>query len=247
MERDRVLQVEDLTYKIGSAWILRGVSFSLSRGEFAGIIGPNGAGKTTLIKAIVGDLSDYSGSIKVTGRVGYLPQNPERSRDFPISVREVVAMGLYKERGPFKRFSKSEWNTVDTLLKTTGIEGLGRRRAGTLSGGEYQRLMLARALASNPELLILDEPEAGVDEMGKSSFYRLLEKLKNEKNMGILMVSHDIGMVFEACDTIMCINKTLHCHTSADMISPEQLKSAFSTDLDLFIRSRDHFEREHSV
>ncbi|MDD5745124.1 MAG: metal ABC transporter ATP-binding protein, partial [Mesotoga sp.] len=188
MERDRVLQVEDLTYKIGSAWILRGVSFSLSRGEFAGIIGPNGAGKTTLIKAIVGDLSDYSGSIKVTGRVGYLPQNPERSRDFPISVREVVAMGLYKENGPFKRFSKSEWNTVDTLLKTTGIEGLGRRRAGTLSGGEYQRLMLARALASNPELLILDEPEAGVDEMGKSSFYRLLEKLKNEKNMGILMV-----------------------------------------------------------
>ena len=247
MERDRVLQVEDLTYKIGSAWILRGVSFNLSRGEFAGIIGPNGAGKTTLIKAIVGDLSDYSGSIKVTGRVGYLPQNPERSRDFPISVREVVAMGLYKENGPFKRFSKSEWNTVDTLLKTTGIEGLGRRRAGTLSGGEYQRLMLARALASNPELLILDEPEAGVDEMGKSTFYRLLEKLKNEKNMGILMVSHDIGMVFEACDTIMCINKTLHCHTSADMISPEQLKSAFSTDLDLFIRSRDHFEREHSV
>jgi zinc transport system ATP-binding protein len=247
LERDRVLQVEDLNYKIGSTWILRGVSFNLSRGEFAGIIGPNGAGKTTLIKAIVGDLSNYSGSIKVAGRVGYLPQNPERSRDFPISVREVVAMGLYKEHGPFKRFLKSEWNTIDTLLKTTGMEGLGKRRAGTLSGGEYQRLMLARALASNPELLILDEPEAGVDEMGKSSFYRLLEKLKNEKNMGILMVSHDIGMVFEACDTIMCINKTLHCHTSADMISPEQLKSAFSTDLDLFIRSRDHFEREHGV
>ena len=121
-----VLQVEDLSYKIGSTWILRGVSFNLSRGEFAGIIGPNGAGKTTLIKAIVGDLSDYAGRIKVTGRVGYLPQNPERNRDFAISVRDVVAMDLYKERFPFKHFSKSDWNRLNALHKTTGRKKLGK-------------------------------------------------------------------------------------------------------------------------
>lgn len=243
----RILRVENLSYKIGSHWILRNVSFNMFRREFVGIIGPNGAGKTTLIKAIVGDLNDYSGKISVSGKIGYLSQNPERQRDFPIRVREVAGMGLYGERGILKSFRKSDWRRVEELLETVGILDLKDRKAGTLSGGEYQRLMLARALASNPELLILDEPEAGVDEMGKASFYRLLDSLKNEKKMGILMVSHDIGMVFEACDTVMCINKTLHCHTAADRITPEELQLAFSGDLDLFIRSRDHFEREHNI
>lgn len=243
----RILRVESLSYKIGSHWILRDVSFEVSRREFVGIIGPNGAGKTTLIKAIVGDLSDYSGKVSVSAKIGYLSQNPERKRDFPIRVKEVAAMGLYGERGILKLLRKCDWKKVEDLLERVGIYDLKERRAGTLSGGEYQRLMLARALASEPELLILDEPEAGVDEMGKASFYRLLESLKNDKNMGILMVSHDIGMVFEACDTVMCINKTLHCHKSADKIRPEELQSAFSGDLDLFIRSRDHFEREHHL
>jgi zinc transport system ATP-binding protein len=247
LEENNVLEIEDLNYRIGSSWILKGISFQTARGEFAGIIGPNGAGKTTLIRAIVGELEGYSGHIEVTDRIGYLSQNPDRNRDFPISVLEVASMGLYRDRGLLRRLTKEDWKRLEELLETVGIADLKNRRAGGLSGGEYQRLMLARALASNPELLILDEPEAGVDEMGKASFYRLLEQLKNDKNMGILMISHDIGMVFEACDTVMCINKTLHCHTSADKISPEDLKVAFSSDLDLFIRSRDHFEREHHI
>lgn len=247
MENDTILKVENLSYKIGSHWILKDISFTVSKREFVGIIGPNGAGKTTLIKAIIGDLQGYTGKVTVTDRIGYLSQSPERNRDFPISTEEVVEMGLYRKVGIFKRFKQQEKATIDQLFESVGIQDLENRRAGTLSGGEYQRLMLARALASDPELLILDEPEAGVDEMGKASFYRLLEELKNEKNMGILMISHDIGMVFEACDTVMCINKTLHCHTSAENISPEELKSAFSTDLDLFIRSRNHFEKEHNI
>ncbi|HQC14264.1 metal ABC transporter ATP-binding protein, partial [Mesotoga prima] len=192
---NKILSVENLSYRIGSHWILRDVSFSISRKEFVGIIGPNGAGKTTLIKAIVGDLEVYSGKIVVSGKIGYLSQNPDRKRDFPIKVREVAAMGLYGDRGILRPFRKSDWIRVDDLLRTVGILDLRDRKAGTLSGGEYQRLMLARALASDPDLLILDEPEAGVDEMGKASFYRLLESLKNEKSIGILMVSHDIGMV----------------------------------------------------
>jgi len=244
---NKILSVENLSYRIGSHWILRDVSFSISRKEFVGIIGPNGAGKTTLIKAIVGDLEVYSGKIVVSGKIGYLSQNPDRKRDFPIKVREVAAMGLYGDRGILRPFRKSDWIRVDDLLRTVGILDLRDRKAGTLSGGEYQRLMLARALASDPDLLILDEPEAGVDEMGKASFYRLLESLKNEKSIAILMVSHDIGMVFDACDTVMCINKTLHCYNDADNITPEELQSAFSSDLDFFIRSRDHFEREHHL
>jgi len=244
--RRRVLGINGLTYRVNSHRILEGISFEIERGEFAGLIGPNGAGKTTLVKAIIGELEEYEGEIQVNGRIGYLPQYSEFSRDFPITTRQVAAMGIYKSKGFLRRLTTEDQKRLDELMKQVGIFELSERRVGTLSGGEYQRLMLVRALAAEPDLLILDEPEAGIDEMGKASFYRLVDNLKKSRNMAVLMISHDIGMVFDACDRIICLNKTLHCHKEVRSVSPEDLKKIFSTDFDYLIRSKDHFEREHS-
>ncbi|MFO7881262.1 MAG: metal ABC transporter ATP-binding protein [Kosmotogaceae bacterium] len=247
MSDDKLLEVKNLSYSVGNNIILKNVSFDIYRGNLIGIIGPNGAGKTTLVKAIVGDLEDFEGTVKVNGKTGYLPQRNDFERSFPITVKEIVAMGLYEKRGPLRYFKKEDWKEIERLLSNVGIKHLKNRRIGTLSGGEYQRAMLARALAKHPDLLILDEPEAGIDEMGKASFYNLLDNLKKTKNVSIFMVSHDIGMVFDACDSILCLNKTLHCHKASENVSPEDLTNIFSPDFDLILRGKEHAKREHEL
>jgi zinc transport system ATP-binding protein len=247
MSNDKLLEVKNLSYNIGENIILKNVSFEIYRGTLIGIIGPNGAGKTTLVKAIVGDLEGFEGVIKSSGKIGYLPQRTDFERSFPITVKEIVAMGLYEKRGPLHYFKKEDWEEIEVLLGNVGIKKLKNRRIGTLSGGEYQRAMLARALAKQPDLLILDEPEAGIDEMGKASFYNLLDNLKKSKNISILMVSHDIGMVFDACDSILCLNKTLHCHKASENVSPEDLTKIFSPDFDLILRGKEHAKKEHKL
>ncbi len=240
-----VLEINNLSFRVNSHRILEGITLEMERGEFAGLIGPNGAGKTTLVRAIIGELEEHEGTVRVNGRIGYLPQYSEFSRDFPITVREVAAMGIYRRKGFLRKLTADDHEKINALMKQVGICELSERRVGTLSGGEYQRLMLVRALSAEPDLLILDEPEAGIDEMGKASFYRLVNDLKKSRNMTILLISHDIGMVFDACDRIICLNKTLHCHKEVRSVSAEDLKKIFSTDFDFLIRSKDHFEREH--
>ncbi|MFW6120348.1 MAG: metal ABC transporter ATP-binding protein [Petrotogales bacterium] len=247
MSNDKLLELKNLSYSVGNNIILKNVSFDIYRGTLIGIIGPNGAGKTTLVKAIVGDLEDYTGTVILNGKVGYLPQRTDFERSFPITVKEIVAMGLYEKRGPLRHFKKEDWKEIDGFLANVGIKHFKNRRIGTLSGGEYQRAMLARALAKQPDLLILDEPEAGIDEMGKASFYNLLDNLKKSKNISILMVTHDIGMVFDACDSILCLNKTLHCHKASENVSPEDLTRIFSPDFDLILRGKEHAKREHKL
>jgi len=247
MSIDVILKIENLNYNVGRNHILQNISFEIRRGEFVGLIGPNGAGKSTLVKAIIGELEGYQGKVELKGQIGYLPQQKDFERDFPISVKDAVAMGLYKKKGPLRFFNGTDWEKVKELLKIVGAEELYDRRIGVLSGGEYQRVMLARALATEPEILILDEPEAGIDEMGKASFYELLSSLKKEKGLTLLMVSHDIGLVFDACDRIMCLNKTLHCHKSTHEVSPEDLQVIFSPDFDLLIRGKNHLHREHEL
>lgn len=245
MQNRIILKVENLSFKAGDHYILRNISFEMERGSFVGVIGPNGAGKSTLVKAIVGDLEGYMGEITVNGKIGYLPQQKEIDREFPITVREVAAMGLYLKRGLFKRYTREDWEQVKKALEAVGIAHLENRKIGVLSGGEHQRLMLARALLMEPDLLILDEPEAGVDEMGKASFYELLEELRNKRGISILMVSHDIGMVFDSCDKVMCLNRTLHCYKESDDISPDEIKRIFSMDFDILIRGKRHYHKEH--
>lgn len=234
----KIVEVKNLTYRINDFEILKNVTFSVEEGEFVGIIGPNGAGKTTLVKILVGEISNYEGTVEVRGKIGYLPQFHQVQREFPITVKEFAAMGMYG------RHRKVDWEKVRSALKDVGILHKENDLIKNLSGGEFQRLSLARALLSDPDILVLDEPEAGVDEMGKASFYELLNRFRKEKNITVIMVSHDIGMVFKECSTILCLNKTLHCHGPTETINPEDLKKIF-TDFDIWIRGTRHYEIYH--
>jgi len=232
---EKVIVVKDLSVKFGDVEVLKDVSFEIPKGSFTGIIGPNGAGKSTLLKAILGFI-DYEGMIVLNGTVGYVPQLSSFNREFPMNVYDFVRLPIRKEEN---------WKEkVDELLKEVGLERFGQKLVGTLSGGEFQRASLARALISKPDILILDEPEAGIDEMGKAKFYELLSKLKEEDHITILMVSHDIGLIFEKCDNVMCLNKAIHCHRPTEAMKIEDLKRTFG-EFDIWIRSDDHYEVEH--
>lgn len=234
--KDKIaIEVKGLSVKIEGRDILKNISFQIPKGSFTGIIGPNGAGKSTLIRAILG-LIPHEGTVRINGRAGYVPQLSSFNREFPISVYDFVRLPIRREKN---------WiNKVDLVLEKVGLKGFGDRLVGTLSGGEFQRASLARALVSEPDILILDEPEAGVDEMGKATFYNLLNALKEGEGITILMASHDIGLIFDKCDNVMCLNKTLHCHSPIDSVNLEDIKRLFG-EFDIFIRSRGHYEALH--
>ncbi|RDI90387.1 high-affinity zinc uptake system ATP-binding protein ZnuC [Thermosipho africanus Ob7] len=236
MTNDIAVMVKDLNYLIGEKYILKNINFSIKKGEFVGIVGPNGAGKSTLIKILIGEIDNYVGEVMIEGKIGYLPQVQTFNREVPINAYQFVKMGSYR--------NKKNVKLIEKLIEEVGLSGKEKQLIGTMSGGEIQRLSLARALVSEPDILILDEPEAGVDQMGKARFYELLEEFQKRLNLTIIMVSHDIGMVFEKCTTVMCLNKTLHCHGPTEKIKPDELKLLFP-DFDLWIRSKNHYEREH--
>lgn len=236
MTNDIAVMVKDLNYLIGEKYILKNINFSIKKGEFVGIVGPNGAGKSTLIKILIGEIDNYVGEVMVRGKIGYLPQVQTFNREVPINAYQFVKMGSYK--------NKKNVKLIEKLIEEVGLSGKEKQLVGTMSGGEIQRLSLARALVSEPDILILDEPEAGVDQMGKARFYELLEEFQKRLNLTIIMISHDIGMVFEKCTTVMCLNKTLHCHGPTEKIKPDELKLLFP-DFDLWIRSKNHYEKEH--
>ncbi len=235
------IRVKDLSVRFGEYYALKNVSFDVREGEFVGIIGPNGAGKTTLLKVIIGEITDYSGEVEVNGTIGYQPQLNTVNREFPIDVLTYVSLPLYVKH---RKLSKELRLRAVEILERVGLAEKVSFLVGNLSGGELQRLSLARALLSDADILLLDEPDSGVDEMGKSSFYELLSDLRRERNLTVVMVSHDIGLVFKECRTVMCLNKTLHCHGPTEKISPEKLKELFG-QFDIWIRSESHYEVEH--
>ncbi|MDN5338337.1 MAG: zinc transport system ATP-binding protein [Thermotogaceae bacterium] len=245
MERNKILEVIDVSYSKNDVEILKNINFEVLSGEFVGIIGPNGAGKTTLAKIIVGEIRDYIGKVYVKGKIGYVPQIKDINRDVPVLVKEFASMGLYGKKGFLRFFTRQDWKEVEKKLELVGILSLKDRPVSKLSGGELQRLMLARALLYEPDILLLDEPEAGVDQMGKARFYELIDTMRENENLTVILISHDIGMVFQKCEKIMCLNKTLHCQAPRERISPEDLRKIFSEDFDIWIRGQKHYEREH--
>ncbi|MEJ5229628.1 MAG: metal ABC transporter ATP-binding protein [Pseudothermotoga sp.] len=235
MKDDIAIAVKDLSVKFNDVEILKNISFEIKKGTFTGIIGPNGAGKSTLVKAILGFI-DHTGTVVLNGTVGYVPQLSSFNREFPMSVYDFVKLPVRKSLDWKRR--------TDEVLSEVGLGDFGPKLIGTLSGGEFQRASLGRALVSEPEILILDEPESGVDEMGKATFYALLNDLKERKQITILMVSHDIGLIFDKCDNIMCLNKTLHCHGPRQNVNVEDVKRMFG-EFDIWVRGLHHYEIEH--
>jgi len=149
-------------------------------------------------------------------------------------------MGLYNNKNILKKFNDSDNKKVKDLLSLLEIEYVFDRQVGKLSGGEYQRLMLARALIFDPDILVLDEPEAGVDKKGQELFYKVLEKLQIEKNMTIVLVSHDLSMVFKKTNRVMCLNKSLHCHKSTKEMTAEDLKTLYPDSLEMLVHVDNH-------
>jgi len=205
-----------LTYTVDGHTLLEGVTFRIAAGEYVGIIGPNGGGKTTLIKLLLGLLKPTQGEVRVFGkspdsgsvrrRIGYVPQRVgQLERQFPATVGEIVASGNtagMKSTGA---------QAVQRALELVGVANLRDRVIGTLSGGERQRVFIARALVAQPEVLILDEPTAGVDVGAQESFYDLLARLNTEHKLTVIFVTHDVDFIAHAANKVICLNRRLVC------------------------------------
>ena len=232
MAHDEVVRLEDVWAHYDGVPVLEGVSLSVERDDFLGIIGPNGGGKTTLLKVILGLIKPSRGMVSVLGKtpersrknIGYVPQVNLFDPDFPISVWNVVLMGRYGRVGPLRWYGKKDRERAQRALQTVGMLDHKDRQIGKLSGGEQQRAFIARALVSEPRLLLLDEPTASVDPAMQTEFYELLEGLK--QRMAIVLVSHDITAVSIYVDKIACLNGQLFYHGSKE-IGVEVLEATY--------------------
>lgn len=222
---EKIAELTDISAGYHRHVVLREINLTVYPNDFIGIIGPNGGGKTTLIKLLTGELKPFSGTIKFypsgsKPRIGYLPQSEQLDRRFPITVTDVVVSGLLNKRGLLGKYGKEQHRKAHELLDMVGISSLRDRSIGELSGGQLQRTLLCRALISDPQLLILDEPNTYVDNKFEGELYELLRELNSR--MAIIMVSHDLGTITSYVKTIACVNGTLFYHESSH-ITPEQL------------------------
>lgn len=220
---EKVIQIEDLSFAYSSVTVLESIALEVEDKEFLGIVGPNAGGKSTLLKLILGLIEPQSGSVRVFGdkpdkarkKVGYVPQYPAFSRDFPISVEQVVQTGRIGCGRGLGGYSNQDHVAVRRAMRETEVYELAQRRIETLSGGQLQRVLLARALSSEPEILILDEPTANIDMRVENDIFDLLKRF-NER-MTILVVSHDIAFISKYVNRVACLNKTLMCHRTEDI------------------------------
>ncbi len=232
MSSQEVVKLEDVWVQYDGIPVLEGINLSVLQDDFLGIIGPNGGGKTTLLKVILGLIKPARGTVTVLGkepeksrdRIGYVPQYNLFDRSFPVDVRDVVLMGRYGKTGLFRRYNREDRERSEEALEIVGMLEHKDRQVGSLSGGELQRVLIARALVADPKLLLLDEPTASVDPAMQTEFYELLERLK--QRMAIILVSHDISAVSIYVDKIACLNRQLHYHGSKE-ITPEILEATY--------------------
>lgn len=237
----RVIELVDVSVRLGGIQILEDITLQVPPGDYVALVGQNGAGKTTLFKVILGLLRPEAGTVRLFDqeldafqaweRVGYIPQHAVTfDTRFPASVREVVSLGRAPRRGLFRRLAPEDHRAVDGALETVGLRRLERRRIGTLSGGERQRALIARALASDPELLLLDEPAAGVDPGTQETLYAFLHQLNEERGITLLLATHDLGAVMGVAKTVACINKRLVCHRPAtEGLTAEELVATYGS------------------
>jgi zinc transport system ATP-binding protein len=238
---EKIIEFRDVTFSYGKQPAVSKATFSVERGDFVGMIGPNGAGKTTVVKLMLGLLSPDSGSIRLFGKgmqdfqdwqkVGYVPQKATNfDQNFPASVFEVASMGRVSKAGLMKQLSKQDNDAVEKALEVAGISNLRDSRIGDLSGGQQQRVFIARALASEPDLLILDEPTVGVDQKAQHDFYVLLGRLNRERGMTLVLISHDVGVVAKNAGKIACINVKVTMHDAKKGID-DALICAYGNDM----------------
>lgn len=215
-----IIELSDVSFQYDREEVLKDITFNLHQGDYLGIIGPNGGGKTTLLKIMVGLLKPHQGTVKLFGKpiaefrdwykIGYVPQKVVNfDTNFPITVEEVVAMGRYGQKGLLNNITKTDKELIKQSLEHVEMWEYKDRLIGDLSGGQQQRVFIARALASEPEVIFLDEPTAGIDVKNQEQFYILLQELNKKLNKTLVLVSHDINAVAHEVTELVCINKTL--------------------------------------
>lgn len=224
---DSLLKIENVSVAYNDEPVIEDVSFEVRRGDFIGVIGPNGGGKTTLLKSILGLIKPLRGNISfVAGGIdrsdiGYMPQMPESDITFPLSVEDVVLSGLMNKKGVAARMGSIDRRKAHDVIEDLGIGHYKGRRLNELSGGELQRVFLARAIVDSPALLLLDEPGNFVDSAFEQGFYDKLKELN--RSITIMMVSHDVGTISAYVKSFACVNKTLHYHDSPRITNAQLL------------------------
>lgn len=205
-----LIETRDMSLRYGDAPVLSHVDFAISKGEIVTVVGPNGSGKSTLIRALLGTLKPTKGSVlRQPGlKIGYVPQRLAIDASLPMTVARFLSLPDRKDAA-----------AVAAVVARVGIEGLDSRQMMALSGGQFQRVLLARALLVKPDILILDEPTQGLDHPGVESFYRLIEEVRQETGAAVLLVSHDLHVVMRASDRVICLNGHICCEGSPAMVS----------------------------
>ena len=224
-----IIQIEHVSAEYDGKQVLKDINLTVYQDDYLGIIGPNGGGKTTLMRLILGLKKPAEGSIHFCGKgkdisMGYLPQYNDLDKQFPISVYEVVLSGLSKSKSLFARYTKQQHQQVAETLERMQISDLKDRHIGALSGGQLQRVLLARAIVSKPDVVILDEPNTYIDRRFQKQMYEMLEQINKE--CAIIIVSHDIAEVLNNVKHVACVNHNLHYHDTTDM-PKEKLEEHF--------------------
>jgi len=228
---ETILKVENLNVKLGNELIIYNLSFEVKRGEVLTVLGPNGAGKTVLLKTLLG-VFPFEGKIewKKGVKIGYVPQRVPFVKDFPISIEEF-----------FKLKTKNE-NEIKEALELVGFDkDFLKKNLGEVSSGQYQRILVAWALIGNPDVLLFDEPTTGIDIAGEETIYQLLERLKKEKKLTIILVTHDLSVVFKFSDYVICLNKCPICQGGAkEVINPEILSKLYGQEIKFYEHHHNH-------
>jgi len=217
------VELEDVSFFYDGPPVLDKVNLTVEEGEFMGVIGPNGSGKTTLLRLLLGLLRPTVGQVRIFGQtpeharrqIGYVPQKPHLDPDFPIIAEDMVLMGRLGQSRPVGGFRRADYEAAEKALAAVDITSLRRHRFGRLSGGEQRRVLIARALATEPRLLLLDEPTVGVDHRVEHEIYSLLDVLN--KQLTIVLVSHDLGCIKEHVRRVACVHESVFCHTPEEL------------------------------
>lgn len=226
----------------GARNAIEGVSFAVSRGERIGVLGPNGAGKSTLFKAIVGLIPHHTGRVSMHGEdcktshnmVGYVPQHEEIDWNFPVTVRDVVMMGRLRHIGWFRWPRRADWQAVDAVLERVGMQDFRDRQIGQLSGGQKRRVFIARALAQETDVLLLDEPFTGVDAAAAHEILDILDLLRRE-GVAVILATHDMSMAATHFDRLLLLKgRVIAYGTPSEVFTPETLGEAYGGRIGVF-------------
>ena len=233
-----LIEITDLSVQYGSKLVLKNMNLSLTDGEIVTIVGPNGSGKTTLFKAIIGTASINSGKVKIRPniKIGYVPQQLLIDQTLPITVERFLKVA-----------QKTNMKALGQAIKLVGTEDLLTLQMSSLSGGELQRVLLARALIAQPDVLLLDEATRGLDQPGVAAFYRMVDDIRKNTNCAVLMISHDLHVVMSASDRVICLNGHICCEGAPDSVaSSPEYHALFGSDVDgTFALYRHHHDHNH--